>query len=346
MLAVLLPTSRGHLVANNRQARAFSEIMRLINWATTPPSSTRSSVRGPDDSMGAAADGSPECSPGPAGLRSRIAVAHAAAAAMGGAPGSRGKPASSARISLQFGGGNDAGDASPAGSAVASAAARNKHMVLDVAGENRAEFDDVNSPLAATSARDQQIGAAWQLFVKQSDTGVDIDVRSQQLAVEPYSYLMVCKRARNVACVVKPAQGAGMRPRALGGGQRDRPVWTRSDRRGRCFPSPPPHPCAHSHRVWAHACRPCWSTTTVGLCILEHFQNFTRSYIFYRHAVQANTRRACFGAARYLAASSVWRSRGETASLAFMPLRVAAQGGKHGSAPVLRLPHPHSLHKT
>ena len=30
---------KGYLVANTRQNRAFAEIMRLIEWATTPPSS-------------------------------------------------------------------------------------------------------------------------------------------------------------------------------------------------------------------------------------------------------------------------------------------------------------------
>ncbi len=33
-----------YLMTNTRQNRAFQEIRRLIEWATTPPSSGRSSV--------------------------------------------------------------------------------------------------------------------------------------------------------------------------------------------------------------------------------------------------------------------------------------------------------------
>ncbi|GAX75403.1 hypothetical protein CEUSTIGMA_g2847.t1 [Chlamydomonas eustigma] len=39
---------KGYLVANTRQNKAFQEIMRLIEWATTPPSSARSSAIGLD----------------------------------------------------------------------------------------------------------------------------------------------------------------------------------------------------------------------------------------------------------------------------------------------------------
>ena len=35
---------KAYLMSNTRQTKAFSEIKRLIEWATTPPSSGRSSM--------------------------------------------------------------------------------------------------------------------------------------------------------------------------------------------------------------------------------------------------------------------------------------------------------------
>lgn len=35
---------KGFLLANTRQSKAFQEIRRLIEWATTPPSSVRTSL--------------------------------------------------------------------------------------------------------------------------------------------------------------------------------------------------------------------------------------------------------------------------------------------------------------
>ncbi|KAG1672520.1 hypothetical protein FOA52_002829 [Chlamydomonas sp. UWO 241] len=173
---------KGHLVTTNRQARAFSEIMRLINWATTPPSSARSSVRGPDDSVSGVHHGdlSPECSPGPsttaAALRHRLAANAAAAAMSSGAHGTPGSAsmrangaslhkAPSARVSLQFGAAGLAtcrGEHSPVTSTVSvtggGSALNKRHLALDVSGGagSGPGTDDVNSPTAVSSARDQR----------------------------------------------------------------------------------------------------------------------------------------------------------------------------------------------
>lgn len=110
------------------------------------------------------AQDSPDCSPLVGNLRTRlVSAAAAAAAARDGTPASRGKPESSARISLQFGSAGDAGGAeeqeaesSCGGIAAAAAAAgmHNKRLSLG-AGGDVATADDVNSPMAMNSSRDQ-----------------------------------------------------------------------------------------------------------------------------------------------------------------------------------------------